>query len=212
MYYERTVDKKKAGSFLKKRIIDRYGTIVEYAKQTGQVYKTVHSWTAGYRLPELEDMVANCNILDIPLEYVLLGTNLEVEYSNDDVFREEDEFRKEARWKYPNLTFCDVAMIIPLINMRMFEDIVNRVIDCSDSFYVCNLFSHYIRTDSDAWKYCVYVLQQRNSPLVIGVETIEANKEELYKWAEEYQAKKKEYKENKERIFDAISIICQTRV
>ena len=144
MYYEKTLNKKKTGEVMKNSIIDQYGTIVEYARVTGQVYQTVHSWTSGERLPELEDMVANCNILNIPLEYALVGTNHNCAKSDDNILC-EDEYREEARYKCPNLIFSDIAMIIPLLNVRNFIDIVNRASDCNDSHYILNLFQRCIR-------------------------------------------------------------------
>ncbi len=203
MYYENTLDKKKVGEFLRDSINNKYGTIAEYARETGQVYQTVHSWTSGSRLPELEDMVANCNILDMPLEYTLVGTNLKMECDDSDVETEENERRLRARRKYPNLLFGDIAIIIPLIDTSIFLDILNRVIDCNDSFYVYNLFSKYVRTDSDAWKYCVYTLQERNSPLVMKIEKIKAEQKELSKWYRAYYKKKNEYLEGMRKVIDS---------
>lgn len=205
MYYNNVLDKKKVGKFLKSCIIDKYGTIAEYSRQTDQVYQTVHSWTSGSRLPELEDMVANCNILNIPLEYVLVGTNLNNQSINSEDINYTDEFRERAVWKYPNLIFSDIAMIMPLIDIRKFIDIVNRVIDCNNnSFYVYSLFRSFICMNSDAWKYCVYVLQSKNSPLVMDLEKIEANNEALHKWAKSYQEKKEKYVHNIEKLYNTL--------
>ena len=208
MYYEKTLNKKKTGEVLKNSIIDQYGTIVEYARVTGQVYQTVHSWTSGERLPELEDMVANCNILNIPLEYALVGTNQNCEKSDDNILC-EDEYREEARYKCPNLIFSDIAMIIPLLNVRNFIDIVNRASDCNDSHYILSLFQKYIRLDSNAWKYCIYVLQRRNSPLTMNIEKMEIKENELDKWCYEYEEKKKAYMEGIRKYLIAIDIISE---
>lgn len=206
MYYGDTLDKKKVGQVLKNNILDKYGTIIEYARQTGQVYQTVHSWTSGERLPELEDMVANCNILDIPLEYALVGTNLSCNYRD----YQRDEYREEARYKYPNIIFQDIALIIPLLDARSFLDIVDRVSDCSDSFYVFKLFRHHIRTDSEAWKYCIYVLQHRSSPLVIGIEKMVPKSVEFEQWFDAYEKRKSDYIEKRRKLYTAIDMLLET--
>ena len=209
MYYNNILDKKKIGQFLKNSIRERYTTIAEFARQTGQTYQTVHSWTSGERLPELGDMVANCSILDIPLEYVLVGTNDGPEYS--DILLEEDEYKEKARFKYPNLIVQDIAIIMPLLDIRNFIDIMGRAIDCSDSFYIVKLFRQYIRMDSDEWKYCVYVLQRKNSPLVANIPRIKAKETEIDQWYNIYEKRKSDYIEGMKNMYNAMDMITKAK-
>lgn len=189
MFYQNVMDRKEVAKILKDAIMNEYVSIMEYARVTGQEYKKVHSWTCGNRLPEIEDIVATCNILKIPLEYVLVGTNREV----DDDQMEEDELAARARGTYPNPIFADAALIFPLIEMRRMIDIICRAGDCRDSRYIYNLFRKTIQVETAAWKYCVYILQQRNSPLVYKIKKIEVNQEELMIWNMEYEKKKYEF-------------------
>lgn len=189
MFYQNIIDREKVGQLLKESIVRMYGSISEYARQTGQEYKKVHSWTSGKRLPELEDIVATCNILEIPLEYALVGTNRCFKKFEET----EDEYADIARYTYPNLIFVDAALLFPLIGMKRMMDLVYRAGECSDSHYVYKLFRRYMQIESDEWKYCVYVLQQRNSPLVDKIKKLEPVQEEIEKWSEEYYKKRKEF-------------------
>lgn len=205
MFYQNTMDREKVAAVLKDSILKKYGSISEYARLTGQEDQKVRSWTRGKRLPEVEDIVATCNILEIPLEYALVGTNRG--FKEDQVA--EDEYGEMARCTYPNLIFSDAALLFPLIGMRVMMDIIYRAGDCRDSFYIYNLFRSHIKTDSNAWKYCVYVLQQRNSLLVDKMEKIEANMTELMTWGRAYENKKKEFFKQYETVKNAVYQILQ---
>lgn len=188
MFYKGVINREKVGELLKESMVHNYESVKEYSRRTGQEYKKVQSWTSGKRLPELEDMVATCNILGIPLEYAFVGSNRDYNYLG-----KEDEFTSRARFAYPNLLFADVALLVPLMSMNRLIDIVYRVIDCNDSSYVYNLFRSSIKNETGEWKYCLYCLQQRNSPLIGGLEKIDATSDEICKWQEEYQNKKNEF-------------------
>lgn len=211
MFYENTMDREKVAAVLKNSILKKYGSISEYARLTGQEDQKVRSWTRGKRLPEVEDIVATCNILDIPLEYALVGTNrdFEKEELTDDEYGEEDEYGEKARCTCPNLIFADAALLFPLIGMPIMMSIIYRAGDCRDSFYIYNLFRTHIKTDSNAWKYCVYVLQQRNSLLVDQIEKIEADTKEIMEWGGEYEKEKRKFFEQYEAVKNAVYQILQ---
>ena len=199
------MDREKVAEVLKNSILKKYGSISEYARLTGQEYQKVHSWTRGKRLPEIEDIVATCNILEIPLEYVLVGTNRGFEKEKV----AEGEYGEMARCTYPNLIFADVALLFPLVGMPIMMSIIYRAGDCRDSFYIYNLFRRHIKTDSNAWKYCVYVLQQRNSLLVDKMEKIEADIKEIIEWGREYDNKKREFFKQYKTVESAVYQMLQ---
>ena len=203
MFYKDTINRKKVSKLLKDSMVEQYGTVKEYARQTKQEYKKVQSWTSGKRLPELEDIIATCNILEIPLEYALVGSNRDLNYFENDT-ETEDKYALKARFTYPNLLFADVVLLIPLMSMDKLMDIIYRVIDCNDSFYVYNLFRHLIKNESAEWKYCIYCLQQRNSPLIYGVEKINATFVETLEWQREYLKKKEEFFDKYNELNNAI--------
>ena len=203
MFYKDTINRKKVSKLLKDSMVEQYGTVKEYARQTKQEYKKVQSWTSGKRLPELEDIIATCNILEIPLEYALVGSNRDLNYLENDT-ETEDKYALKARFTYPNLLFADVVLLIPLMSMDKLMDIIYRVIDCNDSFYVYNLFRHSIKNESAEWKYCIYCLQQRNSPLIYGVEKINATFVETLEWQREYLKKKEEFFDKYNELNNAI--------
>lgn len=203
MFYRDTINRDKVSKLLKDSMVEQYGTVKEYARQTKQEYKKVQSWTSGKRLPELEDIIATCNILEIPLEYALVGSNRDLNYLENDT-ETEDEYALKARFTYPNLLFADVVLLIPLMSMDKLMDIIYRVIDCNDSFYVYNLFRHSIKNESAEWKYCIYCLQQRNSPLIYGVEKINATFVETLEWQREYLKKKEEFFDKYNELNNAI--------
>ena len=209
MFYRDVINRDKVSKLLKDAMLRQYGTVKEYASQTGQEYKKVQSWTSGKRLPELEDTIATCNILDIPLEYAFVGSNRELNYLENDT-ETEDEYALKARFMYPNLLFVDVALLIPLLSMDKLMDIVYRVIDCNDSFYVYNLFRHSIKSESEEWKFCIYCLQQRNSPLVYGVEKINATRVEIQEWNMKYLKRKKAFFDNYKALSNTINIFSHS--
>lgn len=203
MFYKDTINRKKVSKLLKDSMVEQYGTVKEYARQTKQEYKKVQSWTSGKRLPELEDIIATCNILEIPLEYALVGSNRDLNYFENDT-ETKDKYALKARFTYPNLLFADVVLLIPMMSMDKLMDIIYRVIDCNDSFYVYNLFRHSIKNESAEWKYCIYCLQQRNSPLIYGVEKINATFVETLEWQREYLKKKEEFFDKYNELNNAI--------
>ena len=203
MFYRSTINRKKVAEILKDAIKRRYKSIAEYARLTEQEYKKVHSWTRGKRLPGTEDFVANCLNLKVPVEYMLVGTNKEAVEGLED----EDEYGEMARYTYPNLIFADVALVLPLLETATAFDIICRAGDNWDSTYIYDLVKKHIRVESDAWKYCIYELQQRDSPLVSGLEKLEVSDNEDSDWCERYFSIRREWFEqiyllaaNKEKV------------
>lgn len=169
---------------------------------------------SGNKLPNLDDLVALCNHLNIPLEYALgkhrklssKEMNEEKNVFEDNV--ENTEFINEHKLKVynyrPNLLFTDIALITPLIGFVNINDIMSRAIDSNDSNYIYNLFRNHIKTDTNPWKYVVYTLQQRYSPLVDGIEIIKEDKSIISKWHNEYSMLKNEYFKNQMTIFNLL--------
>lgn len=209
MYFENLLDKKRVAQIFKNRITSQYKSINNYAEITGQSYKTLYSWTSGSRLPKLEDAIGNCNILKLPLEYIFLEMQkYEVDYNGDDdtliAIHESQEF---ARYRCPNLIYQDVEMIKPLIDIPVLVSLEGRIDADSDSLYVLNLFKRHIKTNSDAWKYCVYILQQKNSPLTMHIEKINATSDDILKWGNEYSQKKEQYLKTLRTTLDVIYLV-----
>lgn len=203
MYFDECVDKKKIGNNLKKAIKRQYGTVKEYSEQTGQIYETLNSWVSGNRLPTVGDMIANCTILDIPLEYMLTGTNLEY-VSAESSQKEEDWYSEKARFNFPNIIFADFALIMPLLDLPLSLDIVNRIADCGNNLYVYNLLRRHIKSSSEEWKHCVYTLQCRNSPLTEGFQILTPTPLEKFKWSEAYFEAKFNFYSNLQNLLSVI--------
>ena len=132
----------------------------------------------------------------------------EVDYNGDDdtsiAIHESQEF---ARYRCPNLIYQDVEMIKPLIDIPVLVSLEGRIDADSDSLYVLNLFKRHIKTNSDAWKYCVYILQQKNSPLTMHIEKINATSDDILKWGNEYSQKKEQYLKTLRTTLEVIYLV-----
>lgn len=163
------LDKKRLGIIIRQSILSRYDSLRQFSKFTGYPYGRVKAWASGRQIPVLYDFIVLSRVLMIPIENLLeASTENKMEYLNDEENIGVSEDIKKAIFSPPTINFTEVALLLPYLGDNIFCDLVCRVIDNSDNFYVFQKFSSYISSLYNALggKFVIIELMNRCSPLI----------------------------------------------
>lgn len=163
------LDKNRLGDIIRQSILSRYDSLRQFSKITGYPYGRVKAWASGRQIPVLYDFIVLSRVLMIPIENLLeTSTVNKMEYLDREENDNVSEEIKMAIFAPPTISFTEVALLLPYLGDNIFCDLVCRVIDNSDNFYVFQKFGSYIGSlyDVPGGKFVIIELMNRCSPLV----------------------------------------------